>query len=490
MKKRILVGGLHHESDTFNPIITDRSDIWVLRGKEIIERRGKGSIDGIIARLEEAGYEIIPTIIARATPNGEWDENYYLELKEELLNGIKEAGKLDALCLSLHGSMRVKNIGEAEGDLLSSIRDIVGPSMPIYTSLDMHATITNDMIRYADAYVGYKFAPHTDTYETGLHIADILVKALETGKKATMKAVRIPMLIAGEQSETSTEPMKSLIQELREYEKLDKVLACNYLLGFPWADTDQNGVTTVVVTEEDPNLAENLAMTLAQLFYSKREEFTFYNETREPLDTLDHAYKATFSQRPVVISDSGDNPTAGSSGDNTEFLKMCFNHDVATLDPPLVYQAIYDKEVLKLAFSKKEGDEFDVTLGSKYAPLMSTPVKERAKLIKKYENYERMHNVNLALLLIKNIHVVVMDKHEGCYDPDMLRALGLDPEKASIIVMKLGYLEPEIRAISKRHIMALTTGASYEVLEKIKYKNIQRPIYPLDKDFEVFFEIL
>ena len=162
MKMRVLVGGMHHESDTFNPIITGKNDIWVLRGKELLEVQDTSSLCGVISTLKNAGYEVIPALLARAVPNGEWDKDYYLTLKAEFLEAIKQALPLDALCLSLHGSMRVKDIGEAEGDLLEDIRKIC-PSIPIISSLDMHATISPRMLFHADGYVGYKCAPHTDT---------------------------------------------------------------------------------------------------------------------------------------------------------------------------------------------------------------------------------------------------------------------------------------------------------------------------------------
>ncbi|MDD4302171.1 MAG: M81 family metallopeptidase, partial [Sphaerochaeta sp.] len=62
------------------------------------------------------------------------------------------------------------------------------------------------MRKAADGFVGYKCAPHTDTYETGIHAALMVIRTLESGKRPTMAMVRIPMLIAGEQSETSVEP--------------------------------------------------------------------------------------------------------------------------------------------------------------------------------------------------------------------------------------------------------------------------------------------
>lgn len=490
MKKRVFVGGLHHESDTFNPIITGKEEIWVTRGQDLFTKK-ESSYSGIINTLVAAGYEVIPSLVARAVPNGVWDHEYYQELKAELLACLKEAGKIDAICMSLHGSMRVDKIGEAEQDLLEAIR-VLHPITPLITSLDMHATLTRRMRHAADGFVGYKCAPHTDTYETGIHAALMVIRTLEGGNKPTMAALRIPMLIAGEQSETSVEPMNSLIKELRTREQQQGVLACSYLLGFPWADGKENAVHAVVVTQDDQKQADELARELGQIFWNRRKEFGFYNETRMPLDAL-KATRESIAEGvyPVVISDSGDNPTAGSSGDVTNFLSLILSDAVLTaLDPPLLYQGFYDPEVVKQAFEKGVGASFECLLGAKFDTVKSKPVKARVTVKALKEKWEGANKADLALLDVEGVDVVVASKHVGCYDPAMMRVLGAEPNERKAIVVKLGYLEPEIRSIAKRSMMALTTGSSDELFERLPYTNLPRPMYPLDKDFETELELI
>jgi len=485
MKKKVLVGGLHHESDTFNPIVTSQKDIWVKRGIDLINNIVEDSISGIIKTLIENDYEVIPTLVARAIPNGEWDKEYYLELKKEFIEKLKNEENLDALCLSLHGSMRVKELGEAEGDLLKSIREIY-PNILIVASLDMHATITKDMIENCDAFVGYKCAPHTDTFETGVHAAKIVIETLQTQTRPSMSAVHIPFLVAGEQSETSVEPMNSLINHLRYLEKTDdRIYALSYLMGFPWADTKDNGVTALVVIKNDVVYAKEKAKELANIFWNRRDDFCFYNETRMPLDALTNAIDSVKNNiYPVVISDSGDNPTAGSSSDVTNFLKLILkNKEICDLNPKLIYQSFYDKEIVDLFMTKEIGTELEIRLGAKYDKNKSSSVKTKAKLLAKVNNFNDLERTNLILLEIGGVDVIVSDKHIGCYNPNIIRALGVEVEKRKIIVVKLGYLEPEIRSIAKRSMMALTTGSSDELFERLPYKELKHPIYPIDKDF-------
>ena len=483
MKKRVLVGGMHHESDTFNPITTGENDIWVIRGKELIESKGQSSVCGAIATLKEAGYEVLPALIARAVPNGEWDKNYYLKLKGEFLQAIKDALPLDALCLSLHGSMRVRKIGEAEGDLLEDIRKIC-PDIPILSSLDMHATVSDRMLRYVNGYVGYKCAPHTDTYETGVHAARMTINTLEKGARPVLEAVKIPFLIAGEQSETSVEPMKKLIAVLREVEKEKGIMAASYLLGFPWADTADNGVTAMVVADGDRELARKKARELAQLFWDTRSEFGFYNETRETADALKHT-KLSIEEGvyPVVLSDSGDNPTAGSSQDVTNFLKeIMADSYLSSLNPPLCYQAFYDPALVAACFKAGEGNIVEGTLGAAFDKIKSSPIAVKARVKKLCKAWLHAQNSDMVLLDVQGIDVVVTSKHVGCYDPEMMRALGVEPENCKAIVVKLGYLEPDIRAIAKRSMLVLTDGSTNEVFSRLAYKELPRPMYPFDKD--------
>ena len=241
---KIFTGGFHHESDTFNPIVTTIEDILVRRGEQLQECMREDSLYGINKALRDKGFEVVSSLHARAVPNGEWDKNVYLSLREEFLTSLKEALPVDGICLALHGSMRVKEIGKAESDLLKQIR-LLCPHTPITASLDMHATITEELLALIDGVVGYKCAPHTDTIETGIAAANLLIQLINN-KRLYMSAFRIPMLIAGEKSETSTEPMKSIMAKVREREK--EAESVSLFMGFPWADVEENGVTALCIS--------------------------------------------------------------------------------------------------------------------------------------------------------------------------------------------------------------------------------------------------
>ncbi len=485
--KRVVVGGMHHESNTFNPILAGWQDIRIRRGEDLVRTIQDDSIGGVVSTLLEAGYEVIPTLIARAVPNGEWEKEVYETLKEELLDALRLAGPVDAICLSLHGSMRVHGLGAAEGDLLQAIRKIQ-PTVPLITSLDMHATITDAMLKTADGFVGYKCAPHTDTFATGVHAARMVIDVLEHGARPVMEAVRIPMIVAGEQSETSVEPMVSLMTELKKLEQQPSVMACSYLLGFPWADTAPNSIVAVVVANGDRALAKRVALQLAGNFWEKREAFHFYNETYLPNEALRVCLQKVDDHAPVVISDSGDNPTAGSSGDVTNFLKLMFaDSKASSLVPPALYQCFYDPFLVAKAFSHGVGSTFEGSLGAAFDTVKSSPVQGLMTVKAVTRDWDG-NGVDLALIHTGGIDVVVTSKHVGAYDPQMMRAVGVVPQERKLIVVKLGYLEPEIRAISRYSVMALTDGSTNEVLSSLPYTKLPRPVYPLDRQTKADWE--
>jgi microcystin degradation protein MlrC len=486
--KRILTASLHHESNSFNPIITGRDDFSIQYGSELFSvLNDSDSISGVVKTLQDAGYELVPTVCARAVPNGLVSKELYLELKEEILVRARAAQKeaaIDALCLSLHGSMRIEEIGEAEGDLLESLREIF-PTLPLFSSLDMHTTYSQRMHDFSDGYVGYKCAPHTDCFETGVHAARMTIAALEQGVKPVSAWVRVPFLVAGEKSETSTEPMKTLMNALRESEKHDGVMAANYLMGFPWADSPDSSVAVLVVTEEDESLARSEAVRLANLFWSHRGDFQFHTETYSQEEALNVAFQAVNEgPTPVYLSDSGDNPTAGSSGDCTNFLKLIVkDKKTGSLEQPILYGGFFDPESVTKC-SDKVGEILELEIGAAFDIMTSSSLKMIGR-VKAFLPAWGVYKSDLALFSSGGVEIVLTSKHIGFVDPQMFRDLGADPAQRQIVVCKLGYLTAMQKTVARRSIMALTEGSSNEDLGSLNYSLIPRPIYPLDNfDFE------
>lgn len=484
--KRILVGAMNHESNSFNPIIAGEEDFLVLRGEEVLRRRKENdTLTGILDALEQAGYQPVPTVFASAVPNGLVDKGFCEKLRREILEIAKAAVPIDAVCFALHGSMTDMDYEEAEGPLLEGLRRIF-PDIPIFVALDMHATMTEKMHRNADGFVGYKCAPHTDQTETGIHAAKMTIAALERGVKAHSAWVKVPILIAGEQSSTTVQPMINLIGALRETEKKEGVLAASYLMGFPWCDNPHSSVG-VYVTAESRDLAQREALALARGIWDTRHEFCFQTETYSQQEVLDKAFEAIGrgDPTPIYLSDSGDNPTAGSSSDCVGFLK-CLLEDprTASLSSPALFGGIYDPEAT-LACKGKIGQEVTVTFGAKFDKVTTKPITATGVCVAYYEQWDKFpgNRSDIALLRTGNVDIVLAEKHIGYTSPAVFADLGRNPHEAQIVVCKLGYLTAAQAAVAKRSIMALSKGSTNEDLASIPYVKTPRPIFPLDRDF-------
>ncbi|MDR1411894.1 MAG: M81 family metallopeptidase [Spirochaetaceae bacterium] len=485
---RILVGGMNHESNGFNPIITGADDFIVFYGEEI---PGKGmaegyALTGIIRALEKAGCEIAPTVLARAVPNGVVAAPFYYSIKTEFLRRTEEAlssGPIDGVCLALHGSMKVEGLGCAEGDLTSALRELL-PGIPFTAALDMHATVTPALLKTVDGFAGYKTAPHIDCAETGGHAAAMLLKALETGKKLSTAYRRVPMLVAGEKSESESEPMRSLIARCREAEKKPGIAAASFLLGFPWADDEHNAVSALVSAfagAED--LAEAVAAELAGAFWERRKDFVFRSEHYDSAGAVAAAYWAVLekNERPVFISDSGDNPTAGAAGDATDLLEKILDTVDTTekLPTPLLYSGFYDAAAAAACITAGTGAKAGITLGGNWDTVNGKKIPLNVEVLRIARGYGP-YKSDLVFAAWRNIRFVITSKHIGFGDGDLLPALGVDAADYCLVAVKLGYLEPCFRSIAARAILATSKGCSNEVLENIPYRKARRPLYPLD----------
>lgn len=470
---RILIGSIYHESNSFNPIITSEDDFTVYYKADIFNHlRKNDSLTGIIETLK--GHELLPTISARAIPNGEVDQFFYHKIKKYILNQIDlylEEG-IDAVCLALHGSMRVVNIGDAEGDLLAAIREKL-PHTPIHVALDMHTTMTDRMFKSANSFAGYKCAPHIDCYETGVLAAKTLLENTEV----VMTWIKLPVLIAGEKSETNTEPMLSLMSYLRSVEEKKNILSASYLMGYPWSDNEDSSGCVLLVSKGD---CQDLAIDLAERFWAKRFDFKFHTETYAPNKAIEQALKYLDQGiKPVYLSDSGDNPTAGSTGDHTQLLELILKTDYP-FETPVIYGGIYDSKALE-ACRNQEGNQISISLGGLHDP-DAKALKLTGKVMKFIDNWSigGYFKSDIALFRVGHVDIVINENHIGYITPDLYSDLGRNPLDSDLVICKLGYLTDPHRQVAKKSIMALTKGSTNEWIETLNYQKISRPIFPLD----------
>jgi microcystin degradation protein MlrC len=469
---RVVVGSVMHESNTFTPFPTTLKEFHPRYGAAILQEPGRDSLAGIITRLRERGIELIPTISAHALPGGVVTRQAHEAMREALLEGIRGAGDIGGVCLALHGSMQVAEIGDAEGDILRETRALVGPHVPIVAALDLHANVTAAMINNADALVVYRTAPHIDAFDTGQRAAELLLRILREECQPVMAFAKMPFLLSGEQSETGAEPTASMIQCLREADSEPAVLSSSFALGFPWADVYDNGVSAVVVTDGDAGLARRRAGQLAEAFWERRGDFDFRVEAYPVNEAIRVALAAP--ERTVFLSDSGDNPTAGGTTD----IPLVVERLLAAGAPDAVVAAICDPAAVEACMAAGVGQPVTLSIGGKMDTRHGQPLEVvgRVRLLADSESGP------LAILRVEGVDVVLSSRRVAVTEPAFLRRLGIEPLERKIVVLKIGYLFAPFQAIAPRAILMLSPGCTNCDLTQLAYDQVRRPMYPLNVD--------
>lgn len=474
---RIAIGTMMHESNNLAAVPTTLADFRVMRGEELYSHKFWRShpTGGIVSVLEQEGVFVIPTLFGRAMVSGTVERSAYDSMKEGIVDGVRRALPVDGVCLALHGSMYAEGVDDPEGDLLSAVREVVGHAVPIVCSLDMHATVTEQMVRSATAFTAYRTAPHTDAFQTGERAARLLLRILREKLDLVMEWMKMPMLLCGEQSETAVSPMKELVELVRQTELQPHIVTCDYLLGFPWSDTPHHGVFAIAVGErkESARIRESVE-SLAESLWSRRHDFTFTTEAY-PLDgALDAALLDP--RRPVIIADTGDNPTAGASENLTLVVQRLVERGIGQS----LVAVIADARSRRACAEASEGAIVHLALGRLGVAPDAPPYRCEARVLKLAVAQEN----ESAVVDISGVTVIITARRTAVYDPGFLGALGISAEDYKLIVVKSGYLSPEYQAIAARKLFALTPGETNIDMASIPYQVVPRPIYPLDRHME------
>jgi len=472
---RVAIGAVSHETNTFAGGRTTLEGFETATGESILDSRAGRSLGGIADRLAAAGADLHPTVAASAIPSPTVTADAFEWMRTALLEGIAEAPDLDGVCLDLHGSMYVADEPDPEGALLAAVRETVGDDVPVTAALDMHATITGRVVDALDGVAGYRTAPHTDVVETGERAADLLLAQLRGEASLALGWERLPMLLAGERSETDAEPMRSLIDRLPAADGRDGVYGANYFLGFPWADSPHAGCHALVTG--DAARSDALAATtteLARALWERRDAFTFTTEAHPPEDALDVA--AAEPGRPVVVAETGDIPSAGASQDAVDFLAAVLGRSDPGLGTPLL-GIVADADSHAAAAAAGEGATVDLELGRRVDDGRPLAVAGRVRTVRWIDG------VGLAVVRLDGVDVVVADGRTTLHrDPETFDRLGTGPRDRAIVVLKNGYLSPDWQAVAARRLFALTAGDTNQRLDAIDYRRVPRPIHPIDDD--------
>ena len=375
--------------------------------------------------------------------------------------------------------MSVVGLDDPEGDLIQRIRAVIGDDVLISTSMDLHGNVSERLAQHTDLITCYRMAPHEDAIESKKRAVTNLIDRLESGKgKPGYKAwVPVPILLPGEKTSTRIEPGKSLYAKIPDITKQDGVIDAAIWIGYAWADEPRNHAV-VMVTGDDKEKVEQGAEKLAQSFWDVRNEFEFV----APTTTLEESLKLALAsdKKPYMISDMGDNPTAGGAGDVTWTLKelLARREFKSIKGKSLIYASIPGPEFVKKAMEIGVGGKIKAEAGAAVDNRFAGPLLLDGTItaIKKGDK----DAVVEVVVKVGNIDVIVTKKRKPYHHLSDFTNLGLDPKNADVVVVKIGYLVPELYEMRGDWTMALTPGGVDQDLNRLGYKRINRPMFPID----------
>lgn len=464
---RIAVGGIHIECSTYNPVLNQEADFRVVRGEDLLAAP-------YFAFLKDYEAEFLPTIHARAIAGGPVARHTYEAFKAEFLERLKPLLPLDGLYLAMHGAMYVEGMEDAEGDWISAARALVGDDCMVSASYDLHGNVTQRIIDALDMYSTYRTAPHVDVEETMRRSVAMLVESLKTGEKPTLLWAPIPVVLPGERTSTVDEPAKSLYAELPGIDALDGVWDASLMVGYVWAD-EPRATAAAIMTGTDRAILEREAKRLAKAYWDVREEFVFGCKTGSVEECV--AKAITSPTGPVVLAESGDNPTGGGVGDRADVLAEL----IARGATGVVFAGIADKAATERCYAAGIGTTLELTVGASLDAKGSKPVTGQFTVKFLHETTDATDRQ--AVVSISGIDLVLSAKRRPYHNIVDFTRLGLEPRTASIVVVKSGYLSPEIAPIANPSLMALSPGVVDQFVERLPRLRKAHPTYPFDKDF-------
>jgi microcystin degradation protein MlrC len=478
---RIFTAALATETNTFSPICIDRRAFEeslyaapgqhpetptlctapITVGRKVCARKGWTLIEGTATWADPAG------LINRQT---------FESLRDEILDQLMAAMPVNAVVLGLHGAMVADGYIDPEGDLLTRIREIIGPDILLCAELDPHSHLTAKRVAATDFFVVFKEFPHTDFVDRAEDLWAIAVDTLEGRVKPIMSVFDCRMI---DVFPTSREPMRGFVDRLMAIEKEDSdVLSLSVIHGFMAGDVPEMGTKTIAVTNAKPDKGAALARELGLDLFSKRGTFMMPQiDEREAV-----ARAAAFPKGPVVLADMWDNPGGGTAGDATVVLAEILAQGITNVAVGMIWDPI----AVQICMAAGEGAEIPLRFGAKSAPGTGNPIDGLVKVIKVVPNAEMRFGESVAPfgdaahIHLNGIDIILSSVRVQSYDPSLFTALGIDPTQKHILVIK-----------STNHFYAAFSKIASEILycsagtpypnnpAKTAYRRVRQDIWPI-----------
>lgn len=480
-QKRIGLGGVWHETNSFVPGFTQIEDFeryQLARGASLVEAyEGTGTeMGGAIGAARRSGSEIVPLTFAAAVPSGLVSRAAFERIKGWIMQDLRSAARFDALLLVLHGALVVEGSLYPEAELVENIRRTVG-QVPLAVTVDLHANIGQRLVGLVDVLVGYDTFPHVDMANRGAEAHDLLLRILNSGQRPVAHHTKVPFLTVPQMQGTAEEPMRSVMADVFKAEEQDGVWTVSAIPGYPYSDIDRLGFS--IYAAADPG-AGDVTERIAARVWEHRRDF-------EPklLDADQAISRAASSEGPVVLADVADNVGGGSPGDGTILLDALERH--AKRDAVVV---IWDPvAVARLYESPTDHGAIEVGSRSGLGPAVQLEGAIRLpghvvyRRAGPYMTGQAVDMGRVAVVASRAGDVVITERRVMPFDDDHLRSLGLKPETYHVIVAKSAFAwRAAFGAYARSALYVRTPGFCPSELGALGLSGPAASYYPLRRD--------
>lgn len=491
----ILIAMMNHETNTFSPVRTDldrfasRTGELPLTGEAAVAAyAGTGTGVGAfiaVAHAYDATFDI--AVCAHAQPSGPVEDAAFEAICGQII-GALESRSYDAIFLDLHGAMVTQTHEDGEGELLRRVR-AVAPNTPLAVAYDMHANMYADMVVLADTVAGYQTYPHIDMYGTALRAGHSLMRMIRGEVRPSTAWGRVPMIPHVMRQGTDDEPNRSLQARAKEMEA-EGALCASVFVGFPHADITNAGLSAVVVTDSDPELAARWRDELLAMAWSHREAFLYQ---LEPLATSVSKALALKPETPgpIVLLDHYDNAASGGTMDTTAVLAEVMRQG---LDNVAVF-ALFDPGAVQVAIQAGVGAEVALSVGG-HLPMPQVPHRsEPVSLLGTVKTISSgrfkakgpmspgasMDMGQTVVIDTGRIEVVLISRHIEPFDANALFSVGIDPMQKRFIVLKSRiHWRAGLGQLAAAIVECVGAGVCTSDYSELVFKRLRRPIFPLD----------
>lgn len=498
LSRRIAILGVHLESNAFAPVTreADFRALCYLEGEAIMVEARKpapalpAEVAAFVAAMDQRGpWTPVPIVVAGAEPGGPADAGFFKTLLADMCARLRGAGPLDGVYVSNHGGMTSTDDEDPDGAMLTALRAIVGKGVPMVATLDLHANISERMAENADVLLAYRTNPHVDQRERGAEAGAILAE-LMAGTKSFTAFIRLPLTPASVSLLTAAGPYADLIAQGQRL-KTPAIIAVSVVGGFVFSDTGKNGIAILVSARDSLVTARRVALELARQAWRDRPRFV---KRLTPL--ADAAHRAVEAgrdpSRPAIIfSDSGDNPGGGGGGNTIELLEALHRAGAQRV----LFGVFVDVALAAAAHQAGRGTRFEAVFNRGSTDRFARPFSGEARVLALHNGKcigrrglwagQALDLGPSAALDLGGITVVVGSRRKQCADPVFFEMMGLDIAAARTVVVKSrGHFRAGFDEFFKPEQVyeVDTEGLTSPNLDRIPFKGLPRPVYPLDPD--------